>query len=245
MRVCLFEKKIDFKSRGMNLQKSKQHDPGYLKLNSKGVVPTLVHGGEPVTESSHIIRYFDAVFPEPSLTPKDPSERARMEKRIRWTDGVGCQAVFVATWDVLSRPIAFQFTDEELDDDLSRGPTEERRAPWKAVAREGFAEKEIEESHKKAMRTLHEMEHDLADGPWLAGSVFSLGDIAMIPFVGRMFHVIPELGDPKRIPRTIDWFERTPPRPAFDKTFFFEGIDTRVGVVRKRQQDAGMVPDNA
>ena len=40
-----------------------QYEPAYLKLNPNGVVPTLVHDGVPITESSLILYYIDDVFP--------------------------------------------------------------------------------------------------------------------------------------------------------------------------------------
>lgn len=243
--MCLFEKELAFESRVLNLQKFEQHGPEYLKLNPKGVVPTLVHDGEPVTESSQIIQYLDAAFPEPPLTPAEAGERENMKKWIRWSDEVGYQAVYIATWDVLSRPVAAQLSDEALEDILSRVPTEERRARWKAAAREGFSEEEFEEARRMMVETLDEMEADLASGPWLAGSAYSLGDIAMIPFVERMFDLNPELMDEERIPHIVDWFQRMQARPAFDKAFFFEGIDTRTGAIRKRLQEAGLIPSDA
>jgi glutathione S-transferase len=41
--------------------------PNYIHLNSKGVVPTLVHDGKVICDSAMIIRYLDEQFPHPSL----------------------------------------------------------------------------------------------------------------------------------------------------------------------------------
>ena len=49
--------------------------PEYSRLNTRGVAPTLVHGDEVVTDSAKIVRYIDAHFDGPSLTPKDETER--------------------------------------------------------------------------------------------------------------------------------------------------------------------------
>ncbi len=49
--------------------------PEYLKMNPNGVVPTLLHDGDPILDSSVIIEYLDEVFPEVKLTPIDPKER--------------------------------------------------------------------------------------------------------------------------------------------------------------------------
>ena len=68
------------------LFKSEQYDPKYLKMNPKGVVPTLVHDGTPVIESTLICEYIDDTFPAPPLIPKDPAERARMRLWSKFVD---------------------------------------------------------------------------------------------------------------------------------------------------------------
>ena len=47
IRIQLAEKKLPWSSRIMTLR-GDQFEPGYLKLNPNGVVPTLVHDGQPV-----------------------------------------------------------------------------------------------------------------------------------------------------------------------------------------------------
>ena len=76
VRMCLAEKGLDWQSRLVNLQKFEQHDPDYLKLNPNGVVPTLVHDGRPITESTVIIEYIDDTFPDCPLKPEDTYARA-------------------------------------------------------------------------------------------------------------------------------------------------------------------------
>ena len=51
-----------------------RHD--YVKLNPLAVVPTLIHDGTPIIESSFINEYLDDVVPDPPLRPADPIERA-------------------------------------------------------------------------------------------------------------------------------------------------------------------------
>ena len=44
-----------------------QFDPAYLKLNPNGVVPTLVHNGQPITESAVILYYLEDAFPQTAI----------------------------------------------------------------------------------------------------------------------------------------------------------------------------------
>ena len=241
VRLCLYEKGLDWESHVLNLQKFEQHDPAYLKLNPKGVVPTLVHDGKPIIESSRIIEYLDERFPEPPLRPADDMGRARMTKWTQWSDDVGYGAVYIPTWDMLSRPVAQTLSDERLTQVLDAVPTVERRDRWRAVAREGFSQDKFDEAHAKMFSTLEGMEAELEDGPWLAGSRFSLADIAIVPFIERIFDLRPELEDDLARPRVSAWFAAMRERPSFEKAFFFQGIDTRMAAVRASQIEAGLI----
>ena len=53
----------------VDLFKTEQYDPKYLNLNSKGVVPTLVHDGKPVIESTLICEYDETFKQPPYLVP--------------------------------------------------------------------------------------------------------------------------------------------------------------------------------
>ncbi|HEY7662519.1 MAG TPA: glutathione S-transferase N-terminal domain-containing protein, partial [Xanthobacteraceae bacterium] len=78
VRITLCEKGLDWRAVKVDLFRSEQYDPDYLKLNPKGVVPTLLHDGKPVIESTLICEYLDETFPEPPLVPADPWQRSRM-----------------------------------------------------------------------------------------------------------------------------------------------------------------------
>ena len=86
VRLVLCEKGVVWESRQVNLFRSEQYDPEYLKLNPKGLVPTLVHDGQPVIESTVICKYLEAIFPEPCLMPAGAYERAACAFGAkRWT----------------------------------------------------------------------------------------------------------------------------------------------------------------
>ena len=71
VRIALKEKRLEPKDHILTLR-GDQYEPAYLRLNPNGVVPTLIHDGEPITESSLILYYIDDAFPEPPLMPKPP-----------------------------------------------------------------------------------------------------------------------------------------------------------------------------
>src|SRR5215472_11203313 len=86
VRITLRAKGLDWQAIPVDLFKSEQYDPAYLKLNPKGVVPTLVHDGKPVIESTLICEYLDEAFPVPPLIPADPWSRTRMRQWSKMVD---------------------------------------------------------------------------------------------------------------------------------------------------------------
>jgi glutathione S-transferase len=107
VRLALAEKELAWESRYVDpgLGKREQHDPGYLALNPRGVVPTLLHDGKVIRESQVILEYLEDVFPAPPLRPAEPAERARMRL---WTKLAGlCDALpRLKAWQarIMARP---------------------------------------------------------------------------------------------------------------------------------------------
>ncbi len=68
VRLALAEKGMgergkDWVEHEVNLSKFEQLKPDYLKLNPNGVVPTFVHDGAVIIESSAILVYLEVGFP--------------------------------------------------------------------------------------------------------------------------------------------------------------------------------------
>ena len=214
-RFALEEKQISYQSIVVDLLAFEQHSPEYLALNPNGWVPTLVHDGTPVTESSVICEYIDEMFPGPALVPAEPHARAHMRVWAKWADEVVIRAFQVGNWNRMMGPVARQWSDAEVERRLQAIPVPDRREDWRRMAREPFSETDIAHAVANIRRTLERMEHDLAGGPWLAGADFSLADIHLSPYIvridehaGRGIH----LDD---YPRCRDWWTRLSARPAF------------------------------
>ena len=86
VRLVLAEKGVEFASHEVNLMAGEQHDPKYVKLNPKHVVPTLVHDGRVFIESSLIVKYLDDAFPEPPMRPADAAGRYRVDSWLMHLD---------------------------------------------------------------------------------------------------------------------------------------------------------------
>jgi glutathione S-transferase len=81
VNLALIEKDLEWKSIILNLAKNEHYSPEYLRINPKAVVPSLIHEGLPVIESTLICEYLDETFPDigNKLIPESPIERAHMK----------------------------------------------------------------------------------------------------------------------------------------------------------------------
>src|SRR5262249_315245 len=62
IRIALLEKGLEAREHLMTLR-GDQFDPVYMKLNPNAVVPTLIHDGNVIVESSIILYYLEDAFP--------------------------------------------------------------------------------------------------------------------------------------------------------------------------------------
>ncbi len=176
--LFLKEKGADFKFNYVDVLTFEQHDPEYLGLNPAGTVPTVVHNGKILTESTQALEYLDAALPGPSFVPKDPYERYLM----RWWAGHGSSwagALSVMGWKNFMGPNVRKLGEEKLKEKLARIPTKERRIAWSAAANATFTEEQIENSKKGVAAGVKMMERRLKEVRWFAGNSYSIADIVI------------------------------------------------------------------
>ena len=222
VRLCLKEKGLDYVSHYMELGKFQQHDLAYLKLNPNGLVPTLVHDGTPIVESTVINEYLDDVFPDVPLRPINPVERARARLWGKLADeALGPNMVVTFSGPSNIGKAARSLDDVDIDDVLARIPLMERRNVINKISRGGgFTDDDFASAREKAGFIVGRAEQALEAGPYLAGSTYSLADINMIPFMDRYRERVgPDLFTEKLHPRLCDWCDRILARPAVIATW--------------------------
>jgi glutathione S-transferase len=218
VRIVLHEKGLDWV--GFHLQKAEEADgyqPWYAALNPLGVVPTLIHGDKVIIESNVINEYLEDTFPEVPLRPENPYEKARMRVWLIRSENEAHDAINPISERVRAVRKAQQFNKELLLKQVSACPHPGRRALKISRLEHGIPDEVIETSHQRLAWLLDQMEQSLSDGPWLAGSGYSLADIAMAPFMERFVaNGIPEVeGLEDRLPLTADWWKRIQARPSY------------------------------
>ncbi|BAT56161.1 hypothetical protein NOS3756_51630 [Nostoc sp. NIES-3756] len=82
--VALHEKGLPFDIQTLDLAAKAQHEPDFAAKSLTRRVPTLIHNGFSLSESSAIAEYIDEVFPGTPLYPNEPQSRARARQVQAW-----------------------------------------------------------------------------------------------------------------------------------------------------------------
>lgn len=207
VRIVMAEKGLAWTSHHLDLRKSEQHRPEYLKLNPNGVVPTLMVDGVPIIESSVIIQYLDELVPEPPLRPADPLGLANMRLWMKRLD----EEVHALT-GVLSSSIAFRF-EAGHEDQIKTMINPAKRARKMESFKMGVEAPMFRKALAGYDKLLGDMEAAVAADGWLAGGVYSLADISYIPYAARLHHLSLRGLFEGRAALT-DWYDRLKDRPA-------------------------------
>lgn len=209
VRLALAEKGLEYTGHHINLRSGDQKKPEYVRLNPKGVVPTLIHDGFVVCESVIINEYIDEAFPDNPLRPDSPQGHARVR---HWTKQID-DSIFAAT-GTMSVSIAFhhQYTPELIEEQVRfKGPSYRQQVEmW----RKGPDNPAFPAAIKRMDKMLTDMDAALAAGPWLLGSTYTLADVAYAPYLTRLDH-LKFLGMLEGRPRVAGWYERMRNRKAY------------------------------
>jgi glutathione S-transferase len=212
VRIVLDEKQLAWQERVMTLR-GDQFEPWYLKLNPNGVVPTLIHDGRAVIESSVILYYLEDVFPEVPMMPAAPLDRARVRMFNKLVDEYvhyGCAILSFAT---AFRPRMQKLMPDVREDWHARTPNRKFAAYKRDVIEKGLASGYVKEALESHDKMLNWMEEGLASSPYLAGDGYSLADVAVIPYVLRL-ELLNLAGMWADRPRVAAWWRRMQERPS-------------------------------
>jgi glutathione S-transferase len=213
--MALHEKGLPFVSRWVDLHRFEQHEPDYLRLNPEGQVPSLVHDGVVITQTSVINEYLEDAFPDTHrLRPSAPVDIARMRQWNKYIDDHVMDAVSVHGWHNGARRVALEYSDEAFDRLVERIPLKRQRDKWR-TARIGFPQDVLDAGSAQVGEAVAKVETALARGPWLLGEDFSLADINFFAHCGAMLEAMfPAIGNRQTCPLLMDWAIRMKQRPG-------------------------------
>src|SRR5258708_1817921 len=216
VRITLVEKGLSWEARRVDLVKTGRDDPDYLKLNPKGVVPTLVHDGTPVIESTLICEYIDETFPDPPLMPKSPAERTRMRLWSKFVDEGLFDGVTELSFSAMFRERMRNMSPEIREKRFKNAGDPRRTDRFKSTYEHGVYSPFVLHAIAAYERAFKLMEQTLAEGgPWLLGAQPTLADIKLMPFVARLAYLgLLDAWTTDR-PRINAWWARVQEWPSF------------------------------
>ena len=209
VRLVLAEKSLDWRERLLNLRKGKQFAPEYLRLNPKGVAPTLVHDGRVIRESTVINEYIDQVFPDPPMRLAAARDQARMRLWTKAFDEEVHPSVGIVTYaTTLRHQMNALKTPSELAEHFAAMPDPAQRDRQLLAHHNGIDAPYVAGALRALENIIARMESDLSETPWLAGADYSLADAAAIPYLVRldMLRFDPLWREER--PHVADWFDR-------------------------------------
>lgn len=220
VRMALAEKQVDWEGRYIDIRAGEQRAPEYLALNPKGVVPTLVHDGHVIIESTVICEYVNDAFDGPSLVPDGALDRAHMRlwaKRI--DDGLHFPATAALTFAIAGRPGLPKAVPRRAPGMIMAMDSE---APANGPLRDlvettGISATTLVAALAAFDKAIADMEMSLARNAWLAGDTLTLADIGYAPYLTRLDCLqLHWLWDQR--PAVADWYQRIRARPSYAPT---------------------------
>jgi len=212
-RLALAEKGVDWESQLLTLR-GDQFDPAYMKLNPNAVVPTLVHDGRVIIESTVIMHYVNDAFPGPSLMPEDAAARAKVHLTTKLMDEYVHNACTALTFATANRSSLQNMKPEELEAELARSPSRARAEAKRQAAAHGLDASPVVDALRNHETLLDMIGAAMEQAPYIAGPSYSLADVAATPYVWRLEKLrLSRMWDKR--PGVAAWFDRVRRRPSF------------------------------
>jgi glutathione S-transferase len=215
VRLVLAHKGIDFESKDVDLIGGGQHDPEYVKLNPNHVVPTIVHDGAVLIESTMINEYLDDAFPDPPMRSADPVVRHAGRMITKLLDQKVHPATGVVTFAIGPRSLLLQQPEDVREAAIEAIPDPARRAVRRSVVENGVKAPEFAGALAAMLGLLDEAEAALGRTSWLGGEEFGIADAAVLPYVLRLDHLAMTSTIEAR-PKLADWYARLQALPAYE-----------------------------
>jgi len=182
------EKGVPWTLKAMGMGENKGAD--YLKINPFGRLPTIEHDGFVLYEAQAILRYIDAAFDGPALTPADPKAMARMSQVMNIIDWYVMPSLSAGIgWNRIVAPIFGMPVDEDA----------------------------VKAAIPLARTCIQALEEILGSNRYFAGDQVSLADLAAISHLD-LVPASPEGAELIAGSPLLAWIDRMAERPSVQKT---------------------------
>lgn len=208
--LALYEKKLNFELREVDITRGEQYGAWFLGLNPRGEVPVLQDGDKIIPESVRIIDYLEDHFTGdgiPSLLPSNPSSKQKILELRKTLDQLPGNVLTVGSFhhkEYVDKPklpfigpVRWLLSRaEEKSAETLRLNAEKIPAACEILLRKAAAQDKaheiIEDPDKfnaalaQVDTALEKVETALKPGPWLGGDKFTVADVSLAVVLERM-----------------------------------------------------------
>ena len=163
-------------------------DPDFLAASPFRKIPAFSDGDFGISDSSAIIHYLEAKYPEPALIPAEPEARARVIWFDEFADTILCAC---GAKMFFNRIVAPRFLGREGDLETADKAEKEELPP-----------------------ILDYLERTIPENGWLVGDQLTLADIAVATAFANFRHLGIAI-DSERYPKVAAFADRMLARPSF------------------------------
>ena len=220
VELTLCEKAVSYDAQIISLFKSEQYSPEYLKINPRGVVPTLIHDGSIIIESTLVCEYINDSFPGMALMPESPLEKAGVRLWTKLVDDEIHEAGSTLSFCAMFRDRMLNMPQDEREKRYRNVGNPIREDMYRSSVDLGLESPVAFRAIASYELMTRDLENHLAQsGDWISKSGFSLAEICMTPYIARIeFLGLIDIWLEER-PRVAEWWERMKKRQSFTTVF--------------------------
>jgi glutathione S-transferase len=226
VRLTLAAKNVKWENREVDLFLDENLGPEYMRINHRGVVPTLIDAGYTVFDSATIMRYIDLNFPGASLVPEDDEKRKVMRHWLDVQDQFPIRGLSYGNVKGLLGKLVRSDTPKRIgtinrllreNPDLAADYEAKLRDTEQWLDEQGDTTT-VNKINADMESLLDQLSRQIENRQWIVGEEFTLADIAWMTILARIDFVGMDSvmwGGGKR-PAIEAYYERLRKVPSFD-----------------------------
>jgi glutathione S-transferase len=226
VRLTLAAKEVKWENREIDLFLDENLEPEYMRINHRGVVPTLVDAGYTVFDSATIMRYIDLNFPGPSLVPESDTKCEVMNHWLDVQDQFPVRGLTYGNVKGFLGKLVRSKTPKrikKIERLLRENP--DLAADYKAKLRDTdqWLEEQgdatiVNQINEDMESLLDQLSQQVKVRQWIVGDEFTLADIAWMTILARIEFVgmAPVMWGGGKRPAIKAYYDRLKSAPGFD-----------------------------
>lgn len=215
VRIGLAEMDLAWHSELLDMKKAEHMTPAYLEINPDAVVPTIVHDGFALRESSAILTYLDALAGEKSLMPADTKLAGLTQMWLLKTIGLH-EAVNSLSFATYIRDAELsRRTPAEIEAWIASLPNPQFGAKRRDLMANGANSVYVDGALATYRVAIADMDKALRQSDFLTGASYALADTALTAYFDRLDRLALN-GIWDKTPAIQKWLDRVRARDSYE-----------------------------